>query len=97
MQVLAFYSIHKLDHPKNKTLIDGDISQLIVYVFEPSQAKDAEHPKCLLEVRDRENMMRALPEQWKSRTQFKFIPASFLATADTQFLEKISLETFNLV
>jgi len=42
-------------------------------------------------------MMRALPEQWKSRTQFKFIPASFLATADTQFLEKISLETFNLV
>lgn len=84
------------DHPKNKTLIDGDISQLIVYVFEPSQAKDAEHPKNLLEVRDRENMMRALPEQWKSRTQFKFIPASFLATADTQFLEKISLETFNL-
>lgn len=83
------------EHPKNKTLIDGDISQLIIYVFEPTQSKDSEHPKNLLEIQNRERMMHALPEQWKLRTQIKFLPASFLATSDSVQFSRIALETYN--
>ena len=77
-----------------KTTIEGLQEQLIIYVFEPAHMREQEHPTDILSSKDTQSIIKSLPREWRNRTTFKFIPASFLSVMKSQALEKIANEVF---
>ena len=77
-----------------KTTIEGLQEQLIIYVFEPSHMREQEHPTDILSSQDTQRIIQNLPREWRSRTTFKFIPASFLSVMKPQMLDRIANEVF---
>jgi hypothetical protein len=80
-----------------KESIDGQQEQLIIYVFEPSQLRETDHPHNIFDIQNPEKLNSLLPEEWKRRTTFKFIPASYLSVVRSYTFDQIANEIFQQV
>ena len=67
--------------------------QLVIYVFEPT----TEHPQEIFEIQNREELNKELPDEWKNRTTFKFIPAAYLSVVRSNTFDQIANEVFQQV
>ena len=81
----------------NAHQIDGNQEQLVIYVFEPTQVRETEHPEQIFEIQNREKLNSLLPDEWKNRTTFKFIPAAYLSVVRSHTFDQIANEVFQQV
>lgn len=53
--------------------------QLVLYVFEPPQLRESEHPKNIFDYENISRIREKLPPSWRERLVLKFMPTSLLA------------------
>ena len=53
--------------------------QLVLYIFEPPQLRETEHPKSLFDYENIARIRAKVPEIWRDRLVLKFMPTSTLA------------------